>query len=875
MRVAVVAIAVCCSIIGLAAADDVKAAIRKPTNIAAQHLGPALKELAAGRGLQVLYFSDIVRDLQTQGASGEMTVSEALDQLLAGTGLTYRFLDEKTVTVFPIAAESEATSSSLASPTTQVDAGGNSINLPAEQDTQKAKGSFWDRFRLAQADQSIPSSASSVTATQGPAIPENSGLQEVVVTAQKRQERLQDVPIPVSTVNAELLVESNQQRIEDYYTQIPGLSMEATVESAQILSIRGITTGGSDAGAIPTVGVTVDDIPYGSSVLSMVPDIDPGDLARLEVLRGPQGTLYGASSMGGLIKYVTVDPTTSGFSGRLEAGTSSVYNGAELGYTLRGSANVPVTDNFAIRISAFTRLDPGYIDNPVLGIDGIDKAHANGGHLAALWKPTDSLSIKLSALVQEISGDGTNDVTKLPGFGDWQQSYVRGVGPYVRKAQQYGLVINDKFAGVDLTSVTGYGINAVHDSLDISGALGGAVSEKLFGPGATAVPNYDSFRTTKFSQEVRLSGQLLQKLDWQLGGFYTYENNSPFFQYLPVENGNTGAVVGQLVYLNFPSTYTEYAGFADLTYHFTDRFDLQVGARESEIRQNIKPATYIGVYDTAFLGQSSEYYVYPQKIAKSSPFTYLFTPRYKLTPDLMVYVRLASGYRPGGANSAQPGTPPEYSPDKVYNYELGVKADFLDHTLSLDASAYYIDWKDIQLTLNNTVTHQTFIGNAGAAKSQGGELTLESRPISGLRLAAWIAYDDAELTSFPAEALLAGTYAVPGDRLPQSPQFSGNIAVDEDFPLAANTHGFVGLSSSYIGGRYGLLTASSTREYLPAYVRTDVRGGVRYDTWTANLYINNVGNTRGLISGGLGNIIPYSYYYIQPRTIGVNIAKTF
>jgi len=171
------------------------------------------------------------------------------------------------------------------------------------------------------------------------------------------------------------------------------------------------------------------------------------------------------------------------------------------------------------------------------------------------------------------------------------------------------------------------------------------------------------------------------------------------------ENPATGAIVGQWANYNAPFVYKEYAGFADFTFHFTERFDVQIGGRESQIRQTF---SYIqtGLYDPVFFGAPSPI-VFPQVDAKSSAFTYLVTPKFKVSPDFMIYARLASGYRPGGPNPS-PGVPPEFGPDKTKNYELGVKADFLDHTLSIDTSVYYIDWKNIQVFLSNPVTGQGY-----------------------------------------------------------------------------------------------------------------------------------------------------------------------
>jgi outer membrane receptor protein involved in Fe transport len=176
-----------------------------------------------------------------------------------------------------------------------------------------------------------------------------SGLEEVIVTAQKRSERLQDVPVPVTAIGANTLVDTNQMRLEEYYSQIPGLTLTVgDGRGVPMISIRGITSGYTN----PTVGVVVDGTPYGASTNlalgALVPDIDPSELARVEVLRGPQGALYGASSMGGLLNYVTIEPSTDRASGRVQAGTSSVYDGDQLGYNLSAAVNVPLSDTFAV-----------------------------------------------------------------------------------------------------------------------------------------------------------------------------------------------------------------------------------------------------------------------------------------------------------------------------------------------------------------------------------------------------------------------------------------------------------------------------------------------------------------------------------------------
>jgi len=667
------------------------------------------------------------------------------------------------------------------------------------------------------------------------------------------------VPVPVTAISAQALLETNQLRLQDYYSSVPGLSVNPTVGlgSQQLITIRGITTGGGN----PSVGVTVDDAPYGSSTLlgggEVVPDLDPSDLDHVEILRGPQGTLYGASSMGGLVKFVTVDPSTDAVSGRVEAGTNTVFNGAELGYNARGAINVPLSDTFAIRASAFTREDPGYIDNPVLGIDGINKDTVYGGHLSALWKPSDALSLKLSALYQSFRGDGSN-VANVPtpgyptttGLGDLQQNYTRGVGPNFRKVQAYSATLNAKVGDAELTATSGFNINSFSDMFDYTYLLG-SLTEGQFGVSGTPLTYQNT--THKFTQEVRLSVPIGQKVDWLVGAFYTHEK-SIYEEILNAANTNTGAIVGQWLDESIPSTYAEYAAFTDLTYHFTDQFDIQVGGRESHIDQTFSQSE-VG----PFAGPSPV--IYPPVDTSANVFTYLVTPQFKISPNLMTYIRLASGYRAGGPNAA-PGTPRQFDPDKTKNYEIGIKGDMLDHVLSFDASLYYISWKNLQLTLVDAANGQPYVANGSAAKSNGAELSVQVKPVQGLTVAAWVTITDAVLTSdLPrtSATFVAATYGVSGDRLPYSSRFSGNLSLQQDFPIARDTTGFVGAMVSYIGDRSDVFTGTAQRQDLPAYTKTDFRAGVKYGQWTANIYATNAFDRRGVISGGEGNFPPLRF----------------
>jgi iron complex outermembrane receptor protein len=858
----------------LVCAGPLAAQMRAKFDLPSQSLADSLRAIASQTNTNVLFDRELVNGHTAPAVKAELTAEQAVTRVLQGTGITVKTIDEKTVAIIVTPAAPPASSRV---PTADVNSGERGDSWPnrlrpadSEQPAREG-GSFWDRFRLAQAD-----------AAAGDVKPEHSAgrvdsavkLEEVVVTAQKREERLQDVPVPVTAISGAALVDSNQLRIQDYFSKIPGLSVTSDgLFGSQSLTIRGITTG---AGANPTVGVVVDDVPYGgSSTITQsdnIPDLDPGDLARVEVLRGPQGTLYGASSMGGLLKFVTVEPSTDVVFGQLQAGTSGVFNGTGLGYNVRGSINVPVNDTFAFRASGFTRDEPGYIDDPTHHSEAVNEERVHGGRLSALWRSSEKFSLKLSALYQTDKADGSSDVDMLPGLGDLQQSRLRGTGGFDKKLQAYSATLDAKLGSADLTALSGYNVNDVTSVFDGTYSFGENYTLPAFGVTGTPEPYHN--RTKKVNQEVRVSFPLGQKLDWVWGTFYTHEENDLTEQFLAVDPA-TNALVSSWFNASASATYTEYAAFTNLAWHFTDRFDIQIGARESQIRGSFQEID-TGRLDLFFETSPA---ITPEANSRKYAFTYLLTPQFRVTPDLMVYARLASGYRTGGPNNgaAAFGLPPGYAPDKTQNYEIGVKGDFLEHSLAIDASLYYIDWKDIQVAGFDPNAGIGYTVNANRAKSQGVEISIESRPLSGLTLSGWVAWDDAVLTEpFPPTAFAFGAV---GDRLPSSSRFSGNLSLEQRFPLTVRASGFIGASLSYTGDREGVFASSfdptHQRQVYPAYAKTDLRAGARFDAWTVNIFANNVTDRRGVLAGGLGYSLPFAFSYIQPRTVGLSLSRTF
>jgi outer membrane receptor protein involved in Fe transport len=705
-------------------------------------------------------------------------------------------------------------------------------------------------------------------------------LEEVIVTAQKYSQRLREVPVPVSVVDGATLLEVGQLTLEDYYTRVPGLNYSVSGEGGQsTIAIRGITTGNDTN---PTVGVVIDDISYGATVTAgtgygvSVADIDPGEIQRVEVLRGPQGTLYGASSMGGLLKYVTVDPSTQSFSGRVQLGSSSVSEGSDLGYAARGSVNVPLSDEFAVRLSAYTLEEPGWVDNVETGQEDFNTRESDGGQLSALWRPSDAFTLKLSALIQDTSRVGSNESDTTLGEEEFLQRFLRGTGNYDRDVEAYSATMTGNVGRVQLTSLTGYSVDDLNSKTDLTYTLPflTGLSQLFFG--ANRVYSENDSTTKKFSQEVRAAMPLGDRVKWLVGGYYTDEETHLVgANQAALDSGETVGTMFQLTY--GPQTYREYAAFTTFTVDITDRFDVQFGGRYSDTRQTSQ-GVWRGPQSQLVFGADPR--ILPKEVAKDSATTYLLTPRWRITDDLMVYARLASGYRPGGPNNGcgSDGVPCRYDADRTQNYDIGFKGSVADGVLAFDASVYFIDWSDIQIPgLLSPSFLFSYTDNVSSAESKGAELSLEIRPLGGLLISAWGAYGDSKLTAdFPPEQIFLVGHD--GDKLPYSAETSGNLAIDWEFPfLQESGTASLGASLSYVGPRVGAFKSTfAPREEYPSYSQLDVNAGMKFDTWSLRLFANNVTDKRAILRGGTDAQFAATYVtYIQPRTIGVSLTKTF
>ncbi|MGH8216621.1 MAG: TonB-dependent receptor [Rhodanobacteraceae bacterium] len=723
-------------------------------------------------------------------------------------------------------------------------------------------------------------------------------LGTIVVTATRRSETLQKVPMAISALTYHDIQREHLQDFADYAAMVPGLNAVSAGPGLTGLSIRGISSGSQQPSA--SVGIYVDDTPYGSSSVFAngsleTPDIDPADLERIEVLRGPQGTLYGAGALGGVIRFITIPPDTHDYAGRLQVGGTSVDGGGN-GFGLHGMVNLPlVSDKLAIRANVYDRTDPGFIDDDGLGKTDVNESRVKGGRASLLWTPTDKTSLRVTALAQNLNSDGSpsealDPDTLVPVYGDLQQRGPASAGNFDGRYRLYNATFNADFGWATLMSSTSYSTLDSVLLVDVTPLL-------FLGPQANGQPystlEQEPTRQTKATEEIRLQSPNSQRLEWLGGVFFTHETgNAP--QHIYAADYYSGTPVpsplGPIGDDGQPSTYDAYALYGSITWHFTDRFDIEAGLRYSHDRQHY---TEIG---SGLLFGTTEPTVLLDKGSSDSSTTFSLTPTFHISDNTMLYARAASGFLPGGPNVvtvAIPGVPKTFSPTKLTDYELGLKSTSLDNRLTVDLSAYYINWTKIPLV--TFVKPFTFLGNGGQAKSKGLEASIQWVPARGLKLSANAAYNDATLTKdapYPSNGKR-------GDPLPYAPKLTLSLNGDYDFVLGGGWHGYVGASYQYIDERStdyafsypvaGVLPPLPSSPTIPGYNIINLRAGVNRDQWDIDFYVKNLTNKRGIVQAGTyadyvpvaGSVNPVTGQMedgatiITPRMFGISVSRNF
>jgi len=804
-----------------------------------QKVSTALIELSHQAGIQVLMPGALVDSLQSGGVSGQMTVREAISKLLRGTNLGFHEVGTNAVGINAQPADV-----------------GQSSAVQSRNDAQV-------QLRLAQADQGGPQAS---TAAGAGLEADQPRLEEVVVTAQKREERLIDTPQSVSVVSAAALEALGATQFRDFANTVPGLDFATAGAGQTQISLRGLSTG-FDIGS--TIGVYVDDVPFGTSgafAQGAQNTIDVGlfDLDRVEVLRGPQGTLYGASTMGGLLKYVTTRPNTTDFRGNSQVSVADTGDGGGVSYNVAAAANIPISAGTAgLRASVYQMHDGGFIDNVALHQKDVNRADIYGGRLDFLFTPTEALSIRIDGFLQNIARDGQSTadyaLNGAPLYGNLDQ-FRKVQEPWEQRFRLVSGTVTYDFGLGTLTSISSYQTVRSHYVFDVS-----PLYVPFFPSLYSAISYPVDTGTDKVTEELRVSSKQGGVFEWLAGGFYTHESTTNVEKLQPYTLTGLSSSDNLFSFSN-PSTYAEYSVFADLTWHLTTKFDVTGGLRYSHDTQAKTQ------YGSGLFGSAE-----PETSADESVVTYLTNARYHFTEHQVGYLRFATGYRPGGPNfvslnpvTREPNGPPTFGSDHLRSYEAGYKAETDDRRLALDLAIYHIDWSNIQVSVS-TGNGFSGIGNApGGATVNGSELTLTARPTRSLTVTGAFAYQHAFLKQ--ADASLG---ASEGESLPNVPHFSGSFIAD--YVLAENgLRPSIGATVRYVADRCSSFDGSKEfpQYHLPAYASTDLRGGVTFGSIVAQLYVHNLFDRRG----ELGVLYPQFGNHVailQPRTVGISATARF
>jgi iron complex outermembrane receptor protein len=724
------------------------------------------------------------------------------------------------------------------------------------------------------------------------------GLEEIVVTATKREEKLHDVAMGITALSGDDLARRQELGYTDFAAQVPGLSIEGVDPGRNRVILRGENVGSAGA----TIATTVDDIPFfmsgsQSNGVFFSANVDTYDLKRVEVLRGPQGTLYGASAEGGLIKYVTNLPNPNAYEGAVSVGGESIDGGQLAGFA-KGLVNIPFWDNkAALRVSAVEEGIPGWIDNPQAGQNNANHGDKYSVRGSLLVNPTPELTLRVTAFNQALDVRGDDNVQVVgaaltPGTPPANQfDPVDGLrnstaGPHVinDNLSYYALNVQYDFKFATLMSATSLGEirkKYAADTTNVNLAPGftlGNVLEGVYGEPVYAFVN--QLETLhKFNQELRLtsdpgSSVFGNPLDWLVGGFFTHESTG-FNQIYDARGAADPATIlaPALGGDTLPADYKEAAFFADVTYHFSTAFDIELGGRDTQTKQHSQSFLLCCV----LVGPAA---TYPVNSTSEGDRTWSVAPRWHINEDLLLYARVATGFSPGGPNqpSAVLPNPPSYRSDTTVNYEAGFRADLFDKRFTADVDVFDIRWKNVQVVdLLQTPSGPAGInGNSGSADSRGVEWNFLWRPLQGLSIGVLGAYTDAKLTS--DAAALGG---MNGDALPYVPNVTGTFNVDYTWRAFQGFDAFLGSSWSYTGTRYTAFSSSTStvesHAKLPVYNTLKVQAGVDNGHYSLELFGSNLTNARGITeytnSGGQNQTGLASL--IQPRTVGIELGAKF
>jgi iron complex outermembrane receptor protein len=851
----------------------------KQVDIAAGDLSGALIQLSKQYGVDLFYRPEQVHGLITHGAHGELTTEEAVSRLLEGTAL--KLSTDSTgamVITLPTPTAPKSTSPSTGSP-------GNAVGTSQATDAEKGgeKKSFWDRFRVAEVDQAKTAVDGSVeksdTASEGKSA---SSVEEIVVTANRREQSAQDVPAGLQVFRGAELDRLGANGLENYILTVPNVGFKDQGNGSVHVALRGVSDFGGDDGGLgaqtqSTVGLYLNDVAVSNT--SYLPDLGLYDLNRIEVLKGPQGTLYGEGAMGGAIKLILNSPDPTAFSGKSDLTLSDTEHGG-FNYRARAMANIPlITDKVALRAVGSYRDDSGFVDNVISGRreDNSGRAYSLRATLSA--KLTDQFSAELLALYDYLHQNEFPEVNLAVGgllSDSTENRFNRS------KTSLFGLTLKYDLGFSELSSISSY------YEADRNLIQRFELAQYVFGPLGTIdqQPYLTDTKLSSVAQELRLVSKSDGRLDWVAGAFYRHKRQDGFFDLFlsdeELTSVNAGAAEAGLPTL--PSTtfalssiedaYNQYAVYGESNYKITDKLVFTAGLRwfdETVTYHN----TLVGFGVAAGFNSAP-----PKQEIEDQGVVPKFGLSYRLSPDHLVYALATKGFRSSALNLNQAfgvGGAGATS-DNIWNYEIGAKNAWADRHVTANVSAYYVDWSNMQSKESalSPVTHTLleFTGNGGNSTISGVELELAAAPVDSIRIGFSAGYLDSKLTRSAI-----GVGAVVGAPLPNAPEWTGSGFAEYRLAVREVGKAYVRLDAKYTDRQATrLITATDDGGFLGSYTIGNARVGFDSSGWNAALFVDNVSDKRAQLGRGLLSLGAQNAQRVivtRPRTIGISLTRIF
>jgi iron complex outermembrane recepter protein len=745
------------------------------------------------------------------------------------------------------------------------------------------------------------------------------GLSEITVTAEKYVSTIQNTPISLSALSGDQLAAAGLTRIQDIALEIPGLSMRSAGPGLTEYEARGLASNG---GAAPTVGFYLDEIPLSPPALSqsgkVVIDPDLYDIERVEVLRGPQGTLYGSGSMGGTIKVITNQPKLGVFEGSVQ-GTGSYTDGGGGNYSGNLMVNVPLGETLAMRVVLSDLYRSGWIDNitvspfpvslsttkqgnvlaaPVTNVfHNANDERLSSGRISLLYKPSEDFSILATGFVQSLHMGGYDLLDGSPDSATPSRVYNAHYEAFpLREGVRddisiVGITVNANVGFADLTSASAYWSRLGVQTQDASESI---YWSNHGGAPLVSVPYSERDPSHQLSQEIRLTSHDSGGLHWVAGAFYS-ELHSVWNEIGESPLNATPAVPDGSYFISWnPYTVKQTALFADGSYKITDQWKLSAGVRWY---------TYKSQQDEFSWGLDGPNFTPPASSLVTTASDRGFNPRINLSyapdQDLTTYATVSKGFRPGGANQILPpglcgnsGTL-KFGPDSAWNYEIGEKAKLFDNWLTINSDVYYIKWTGVQQVITLPCGYQ-YYNNAGDGRSFGPELEVNAKLTSELTASLSAAYTDAKITNPNAAytSFLTHIVTFPDGVTPPCPTTGGgctapimNVVKDTaslslsyattvmtDYKLTAR------IADSFVGPSYDVAYYFGYK--LPSYNLANARIGLARGDWSADLFVDNLTNKVALMTANNTSFqfnIPQVVRYTtnQPRTVGIQANYKF